>query len=76
MKADAEEFTKNCDSCQRFALVIRSLAELLSSVGSPYPFMKLAMDVMGPFPQASEQMKFVLAITYYYSKWVKVEAFA
>lgn len=76
MKTDAESLTKNCDSCQHLASIIHSPAELLSPVRSPYPFMKLAMDIVGPLPFASSQRKFILAITDYYFKWVEADAFA
>lgn len=55
---------------------IHSITELLSSVSSPYLFMKLAMDIVGPFPLASDQRKFILAIINYYSKWVAADALA
>lgn len=76
MKSDAESFTRKNDKCQRFALIIHSPAELLSSVSSPYPFMNLGMDIMDPLPVASGQRKFILAITNYFSKWVETKAFA
>jgi len=75
MKANSKEFTKKCDSCQWFAPIIHSPAELLSSICNPYPFMKLGMDIVDPLPVAFGKRKFVLAITNYFSKWVKARAF-
>ena len=56
--------------------IIHSITELLLSVNSPYPFMKLAMDIVGPLPLASGQRKCILAIINYYSKWVEADALA
>lgn len=47
----------------------------LSSVSSPYPFMKLAMDIIGPLPPTSDERKFILAIINYYSKWLEADVF-
>ena len=76
MNADVITFTKHCDNCQSFALIIHSPTELLSAISSLYPFMKLAIDVVRPLPVASRQRKFILLIIDYYSKWVETEAFA
>ena len=34
------------------------------------------MDIVGPLPVATAQMKFLLVATDYFSKWVEVEAYA
>ena len=38
--------------------------------------MKYSMDIVGPFPRASGQRKFLLILTDYFTKWVEAEAFA
>ena len=38
--------------------------------------MKYSMDIVGPFPRSSEQHKYVLIFTDYFTKWVEVEAYA
>ena len=75
MKKDAITFAKKCDSCQRFASISHQPCEVLHPILSPWPFTKWGMDIVGPLPQASGQRVFMLAMTDYFSKWIKAEAF-
>lgn len=38
--------------------------------------MKWGLNIIGPLPQALVQKRFLLALTYYYSKWIIAEVFA
>ncbi|KAG7594099.1 Zinc finger CCHC-type [Arabidopsis thaliana x Arabidopsis arenosa] len=44
MVKDCEKFSRRCDKCQRHAPTIHQPAELLSSITSPYPFMRCIKD--------------------------------
>jgi len=46
-------------------------AHELTSVFSPWPFYKWAVDIVGPFPLASGQIG-----VDYYTKWIEAEAVA
>nr|XP_033512399.1 uncharacterized protein LOC117277089 [Nicotiana tomentosiformis] len=74
MEEEAENFVARCDKCQRYANNMHRPAELLHSGISPCPFMKWGMDIVGPFPQAKEEIRFLLVLTDYFSKWVEAEA--
>ncbi|XP_013709081.1 uncharacterized protein LOC106412722 [Brassica napus] len=43
---DSEQFALKCDKCQRHAPMIHQLTQKLSTISSPYPFMKWSMDVI------------------------------
>ncbi|KAL0435162.1 UNVERIFIED_CONTAM: hypothetical protein Sradi_0224100 [Sesamum radiatum] len=43
---------------------------------SSCPFMQWAMDIVGPFPLAAGQRKFLLVAIDYFTKWVEVEPLA
>ena len=43
-------------------------AEQLSSIGSPYLFMKYSMDIVRPLPRTSGQRKYMLILTDYFHK--------
>lgn len=51
--SDAELCVMKCDKCQRHENTLRQPGEELSSISSPYPFLKLLMDIVGPMPRAS-----------------------
>ncbi|KFK22070.1 hypothetical protein AALP_AAs48547U000400 [Arabis alpina] len=72
---DWVKFSAKCERCQRHAPKIHQPTEKLSSVTSLYPFMRWAMDIVGPL-HASKQKRFLLVLTDYFSKWVEAEAYA
>nr|XP_016507384.1 PREDICTED: uncharacterized protein LOC107825062 [Nicotiana tabacum] len=52
MEEKAENFMAKCDKCQRYGNNMHRPTELLHPVITPWPFMKWAMDIVGPLPQA------------------------
>ncbi|XP_010457030.1 PREDICTED: uncharacterized protein LOC104738571 [Camelina sativa] len=75
MNDDCEKFVAKCEKCQRHAPIIHAPTELLRTTTPPYPFMRWAMDIVGPLP-VSRQKKYILIMTDYFTKWVEAEAFA
>jgi len=51
---------------------IASLAELNSLV-SPWTFAWWGIDLLGPFPKATCQLKYLVVAADYSTKWIKVE---
>ena len=75
MNADCESYTRSCDKYQRRTPSIHCPTEMLRTTTEPYPFMRWAMDIIGPLP-SSRQRRFVLVLTDYFTKWIEAEAFA
>jgi len=46
----------------------------LMAIISPIPFATWAIDILGPFPKAMGQQKYLFVIVDYFTKWVKAEA--
>lgn len=76
MVEDCEKHSQCYDRCQRHAPNIKQPAEALSTVSSPYIFMKWSMDIVGPMLTAPGGLKFLLVITDYFSKWIEAGAFS
>ncbi|KAG7583595.1 Ribonuclease H-like superfamily [Arabidopsis suecica] len=74
--ADCELYARKCEQCQKHAPSIHQPTEPLSSVSSPYPFMKWSMDIIGPLHVSTRGVKFVLVLTDYFSKSVEASAYA
>ncbi|XP_075660901.1 uncharacterized protein LOC142630742 [Castanea sativa] len=74
MQVDAVELVKRCDKCQRFGNVQRLPAEKLTTITSPWPFAQWGIDIVGPFPLGKGQVRFLLVVIDYFTKWVKEEA--
>ena len=73
---DAHAYVKACDKCQRFGNLIRQLIEELTLMMAFWPFTQWRLDIIGPFPTAVRQLKFLVIGIDYFTKWVEVEALA
>ncbi|KAK2999288.1 hypothetical protein RJ639_024668 [Escallonia herrerae] len=76
MQRDAIEFTRRCDKCQKFAPISHTLVIPLTSIVFPIPFAIWGMDLLGPFPMASGQRRFVIVAIDYFTKWTEAESLA
>ena len=76
MKKDSTSFVLKCDKCQRFAKITHQPPEELSSFVAHWPFAQWGLDILGPFPLAKAQKKFLIVACEYFTKWIEVEAVA
>nr|XP_023870650.1 uncharacterized protein LOC111983214 [Quercus suber] len=76
MQKDAQAYVKACDKCQKFSNIIRQLSKELTSITAQWPFAQWRLDIIGPFPIAMRQLKFLIVGIDYFTKWVKAEALA
>ena len=76
MQKEAHEYVKKCDQCQRFAPNIHQLGGNRNPLTSPWPFAQWGLDIVGPFPKAAWNKRYLLVGTDYFTKWVKVEPLA
>ncbi|KZV35137.1 hypothetical protein F511_06843 [Dorcoceras hygrometricum] len=76
MKHDAVELAKHCRACQEHANLHHQPATLLQPLATPLPFAQWGMDLVGPFPQATGQRKFLIVAVDYFTKWVEAEPLA
>nr|KYP72966.1 Pro-Pol polyprotein [Cajanus cajan] len=76
LKGDCAEFVKRCIPCQRHENVIHASATELHSISSPWPFALWGIDMLGPFPVAKGQVKFLLVAVDYFTKWIEAEPLA
>ncbi|XP_074351462.1 uncharacterized protein LOC141690574 [Apium graveolens] len=76
MLADAKAYVKKCDRCQRHALIVPQPPQRLASINTPILFAMWGMDILGPFPMASGQRKFIVVAIDYFTKWIEAKALA
>ena len=72
----AYAYVKVCDQCQRFSNVPRQPSKYLTPMMAPWPFAQWGLDILGPFPLGTKQMKFLVVGIDYFTKWVEVEPLA
>ena len=76
MQKEVQKYVKKCDQCQRFAPNIHQPRGVLNPLSSPWPFAQWGLDIVGPFPKASSNKKYLLVGTDYFTKWVKAKPLA
>ncbi|KAL0439549.1 UNVERIFIED_CONTAM: hypothetical protein Slati_2437900 [Sesamum latifolium] len=76
IKQDAIRLVSKCKRCQKHSSLIHQPAEPLTTMLSPCPFMQWGVDIVGPFPLAVGQRKFLLVAIDYFTKWVEAEPLA
>ena len=76
MQKEVQEYVKKCDQCQRFAPNIHQPSGTLNPLSSPWPFAQWGLDILGPFPKAVGNKRFLLVGTDYFTKWVEAEPLA
>ena len=48
----------------------------LNPISRPWPFAQWGLDILGPFPRATGNRRFVLVVVDYFTKWAEAEALA
>ena len=76
MQKDVVTYVKKCDKCQRFSHLVYQLAAELLPLVSPWPFAQRGMDLVGPFPKATGNRRWLIVATDYFTKWVEAEPLA
>ena len=76
MQKEAQEYIRKCDQCQRFAPNIHQPGGVLNPLSSPWLFAQEGLDIIGPFPKAPGNKKYLLVGTDYFTKWVEIEPLA
>ena len=71
MQANAKTYVKACDKCQRYSNIPRQPSEHLTPMVAPWPFAPWGLDILGPFPMRTRQMKFLIVGIDYFTKWVE-----
>ncbi|XP_073136939.1 uncharacterized protein [Henckelia pumila] len=76
MKQDAIKLAKHCHACQEHANFHHQLTPILQPLESPLPFAQWGMDLVGIFPPATGQIKFMIVAVDFFTKWVEAEPLA
>jgi len=63
MRDDCTRYAQRCKQCQLHADWHKAPLEELRSIYSPWPFHTLGIDILGPFPLAVRQMKYLVLAT-------------
>ncbi|XP_057545948.1 uncharacterized protein LOC130824941 [Amaranthus tricolor] len=73
LREDAETLVKRCPKCQYHSKIERKPSNYLSAMQAVLPFDKWGIDLLGPFPRAKGQRKFIIVAIDYFTKYVEAE---
>ncbi|XP_072087916.1 uncharacterized protein [Arachis hypogaea] len=73
---DSRKKVRTCDQCQKHAPIINIPAEHLHQFIISWPFNKWGIDILGLFPTAPRQMKYLVVAIDYFSKWIEAQPLA
>nr|KYP72882.1 Gypsy retrotransposon integrase-like protein 1 [Cajanus cajan] len=73
LKTDCADYVKKCIQCQKHVNLIHASATELHSISSPWSFALWGVDILGLFPLAKGQCKFLIVAVDYFTKWIEAE---
>ena len=76
MHDDATNLVRKCESCQKASNLSNIPAYERINIASAWPFDLWGIDILGLFPQASRQRKFIIVAVEYFTRWVEAESLA
>ena len=76
MKVDTLDLVKGCDKCQRHAYVLRKPSSKQLPLVVALLFDQWEIDLLGPFPTVSGQLKYLVMVIEYFTKWIKAKPLA
>nr|KYP56992.1 Gypsy retrotransposon integrase-like protein 1 [Cajanus cajan] len=71
LKSDCQNHIQKCKECQQFGNAHWQSPEALHRMMSAWPFSQWGMDILGLFPPAKGQLKFLLVAIDYFTKWIE-----
>jgi len=76
VRQDCVGYAQRCKQCQQHADWHKAPPEELRSIYSPWPFHTWGIDILGPFLLAIRQMKYLIVVIEYFTKWIEAEPVA
>ncbi|XP_075500042.1 uncharacterized protein LOC142538613 [Primulina tabacum] len=73
---NAAQFVLSCKGCQYHSKFQHHPTTGMQPISASCPFDQWGLDIVGPFPIARAQKKFLLVAVDYFSKWVEAEPLA
>jgi len=76
VKEDCLRHAQRCKQCQKHADWHTPPPEELRSIYSPWPFHMWGINILGPFPLAIREMKYLIVAIEYFTKWIEAKPVA
>ena len=76
MKGEATNLVRKCEKCQFNSKLSHIPPYERITISGAWPFDLWGIDIVGPFPLATRQRRWIVVAVEYFTKWVEAEALA
>jgi hypothetical protein len=74
--SDAVELVQKCENCQKCARDQKQPSSLTQLIQPTWPLQRWGLNLLGPFPPAQGNLKYVVVAVEYFSKWIEAKPLA
>jgi hypothetical protein len=74
--SDAADLVQKCENCQRCTRDQKQPSSLTQLIQPTWPLQRWGLDLLGPLPPAQGNLKYVVVVVEYFSKWIKAKPLA
>jgi hypothetical protein len=74
--SDAADLVQKCENCQKCARDQKQHSSLTQLIQPTWPLQRWGLDLLGPLPPAQENLKYVVVVAKYFSKWIEAKPLA
>jgi hypothetical protein len=74
--SDAADLVQKCENCQKFARDQKQPSSLTQLIQPTWPLQRWGLDLLGPLPPVQGNLKYVVVVVEYFSKWIKIKPLA
>jgi ribonuclease HI len=74
--SDAADLVQKCENCQKCARDQKQPSSLTQLIQPTWPLQRWGLDLLGPLPPAQGNLRYVVVVVEYFSKWIEVKPLA
>lgn len=74
--SDAADLVQKCENCQKCARDQKQPSSLTQLIQPTWALQRWGLDLLGPLPPAQGNLKYVVVVVEYFSKWIEAKPLA
>jgi hypothetical protein len=74
--SDATDLVQKCENCQKCARDQKQPSSLTQQIQPNWPLQRWGLDLLGPLPPAQWNLRYVMVVVEYFSKWIEAKPLA
>jgi hypothetical protein len=74
--SDATDLVQKCENCQKCARDQKQPLSLTQLIQPTWPLQRWGLDLLGPLPPTQGNLKYVMVVVEYFSKWIEAKPLA